>query len=121
MNSNIEFAEAFKKRTKKFIVEIIKFCRKLPKSRETFIITDQLIRCSTSVGSNYRAACRARSGKEFYSKLCIVVEEADESVYWLEIIEAINIAEDDVNDLIIEGTEILSIVATSRKTAGNKL
>jgi|SRR5680860_802037 len=121
MTTNIEFADAFKKRTKKFAVDIIKFCRKSPKTREAGIINNQLIRCSTSVASNYRAACRARSGKEFYAKLCIVVEEADESVFWLEMIEATTRVSEDTTELIREGTEILSIVATSRKTAGKKL
>lgn len=86
MLSNTKFAEDFKNRTKQFAVDIIKFCRTLPKSREANIIKNQLIRSSSSVASNYRAACRARSGKEFYAKLCIVVEEADESVFWLEMI-----------------------------------
>ncbi len=76
MASNIEFSENFKERTKQFAISIIKHCRKLPKNRECNVISYQLIKCSTSVGANYRAACRARSGREFYSKLCIVVEEA---------------------------------------------
>lgn len=121
MASNTDFAEAFKKRTKEYAVDIIKFCRDLPKNRETDIINHQLIRCSSSVASNYRAACRARSAKEFYAKLCIVVEEADECVFWLEMLQAINAVNTQIEDLIEEGIEILSIAATSRKTTGKKL
>jgi len=121
MASNTHFAEAFKKRTKEYAVDIIKFCRDLPKTRETDIINHQLIRCSSSVASNYRAACRARSAKEFYAKLCIVVEEADECVFWLEMLQAINTVNTQIEDLIKEGIEILSIAATSRKTTGEKL
>lgn len=121
MASNTDFAEAFKKRTKEYAVDIIKFCRGLPKTRETDIINHQLIRCSSSVASNYRAACRARSAKEFYAKLCIVVEEADECVFWLEMLQAINAVNTQIEDLIKEGIEILSIAATSRKTTGERL
>ncbi len=121
MASNTDFAEAFKKRTKEYAVDIIKFCRDLPKNRETDIINHQLIRCSSSVASNYRAACRARSAKEFYAKLCIVVEEADECVFWLEMLQAINAVNTQIEVLIEEGIEILSIAATSRKTTGKKL
>ena len=121
MASNIDFAEAFKKRTKQFAVDIVKFCRGLPKTREANIFNHQLIRCSSSVASNYRAACRARSAKEFYAKLCIVVEEADECIFWLEMFEATNVENIGIETLIKEGTEILSIAATSRKTIGRKL
>src|ERR1700709_1735710 len=82
----IEFPEVFKKRTKKFVVDNIKFFRTLPKTEEAKIIGRQLLRSSSSVGANYRAACRARSKAEFHAKLSIVVEEADESVFWMEIL-----------------------------------
>ncbi|MDX1585970.1 MAG: four helix bundle protein [Balneolaceae bacterium] len=121
MPSNISFSEAFKNRTKQFAVNIVKLCRRLPKTREADIFNHQLIRCSSSVASNYRAACRARSAKEFYAKLCIVVEEADECIFWLEMLEATNAHRTGVEDLIKEGTEILSIAATSRKTTGKRL
>ena len=121
MASNIEFAEAFKNRTKLFAIDIVKFCRGLPKTREANLFNHQLIRCSSSVASNYRAACRARSAKEFYAKLCILVEEADECIFWLEMLEATTVENIDIEGLIKEGTEILSIAATSRKTIGRKL
>lgn len=120
--SKTRFAEIFKKRTKDYAIEIIKFCRKLPSTREVSIISNQLLRAATSVASNYRAACRARSKKAFYSKMCIVVEEADEVVFWLEIIRDANIHEEKgFQHLIDEGGEILAIVAKSRKTAGQNL
>lgn len=121
MSSNREFAESFKKRTQ-FAVKMIEFCRTLPNSREANLISNQLIRCSTSVASNYRAACRARSGKEFYAKLCTVVEEADESVFWLEIISDTGINKSQTSQILLkEGIEILSIVSKARKTAGKNL
>jgi len=82
----IALTELFKKRTKKFVVDNIKFFRTLPKTEEAKIIGRQLLRSSSSVGANYRAACRARSKAEFHSKLSTVVEESDESVFWLEIL-----------------------------------
>lgn len=121
MASNSEFAEVFKKRTKEYAVDIIKLCRELPENRETDIIGHQLIRCSSSVASNYRAACRARSAKEFYAKLCIVVEEADECVLWLEMLQALDMMNEQIEMIIEEGVEILSVAATSRKTTGENL
>src|SRR5665213_656797 len=85
-NERVEFAEIFKNRTKKFVVDNVKFFRTLPKTEEAKIIGRQLLRSSSSVGSNYRAACRARSKAEFHSKLSTVVEETDESVFWIEIL-----------------------------------
>jgi four helix bundle protein len=80
----------------------------------------QLLRSSSSVGSNYRAACRARSQAEFHSKLSIVVEEADESVFWMEIlIEADIVKPNEINDLMNEANEILKVVATARKSVSN--
>lgn len=73
------FAEVFKNRTKKFAADIIKYTQGFHKNEESYIIKKQLIRSATSVASNYRAVCRARSDAEFFSKLCIVVEEADET------------------------------------------
>jgi four helix bundle protein len=117
----IELTELFKKRTKKFVVDNIKFFRTLPKTEEAKIIGRQLLRSSSSVGANYRAACRARSKAEFHSKLSIVVEESDESVFWMEIlIEAEVVKLHEINDLLKEGNEILKIVSASRKTVSTK-
>ncbi len=115
--SRIEFAEIFKKRTKKFVVDNIKLFKSLPKTEEAKIIGRQLLRSFSSVGANYRAACRARSQAEFHAKLSIVVEEADESVFWMEVlVEAEIIKLTDINILIDEANQILKIVSASRKT-----
>jgi len=91
---------------------------KLPRSQVCYVIGNQLLRCSTSVGSNYRAACKGKSKADFIYKLGIAEEEADESIYWLELlIEAGVKKTGDVNDLIKEAGEITAILAASRKTA----
>ena len=116
-SERIEFAEAFKSRTKKFVVDNINFFKTLPKTEEAKIIGRQLLRSSSSVGANYRAACRARSQAEFHAKLSIVVEEADESVFWMEVlIEAKIVLQTDLAVLIDEANQILKIASASRKT-----
>ncbi len=87
MTGKEEFIEQMKKRTKQFAVDIIRFCDSLTVIKASSVITYQLVKSATSTGANYRAACRARSQNEFFSKICIVVEEADESEYWLEVIK----------------------------------
>ncbi len=115
------FAEEFKARTKKLAVDVIIYCKSLPKTEEAFIIKKQLIKSSTSVAANYRAVCRARSDAEFFSKLSIVVEEADETVFWFEIIKEAEILNNKQTvTLFNEATEILKIVAKSRKTVKDK-
>lgn len=116
-----EFVEKFRGRTKKFVVENIKLYRSLPKTEEARIIGKQLLRASSSVGANYRAACRARSQAEFHSKISIVVEEADESLFWMEIlIEADIVAKHDISILMTEATEILKVTSSARKTITDK-
>jgi len=78
--------EEMKQRTKQFALRVIKLVAALPKSREADVIGRQLLRSATSVGANYRSACRARSKADFISKIGIVEEESDESLYWLELI-----------------------------------
>jgi four helix bundle protein len=119
-SSKMEFAESLRKRTKKFAIDVIKMYRNLPKTEEARIVGRQLIKSATSVASNYRAACRARSDNEFYSKLSIVVEEADEAVFWMEILKESKIYEVE-NDLYNEANELLSIMSRSRKTLRNRL
>ena len=110
-------ADILKLRTKKFAVEIVKYYRNLPKTEDAKIIGKQLLRSATSVAANYRAVCRARSDAEFFAKLSIVVEEADETLLWLEIIiESELINDDKTKQLYQEALEILSIMAASRKT-----
>lgn len=114
--TKIDFIEAFKKRTKQFVIDNIKLFQNLPRTEEARIIGRQLMRSSSSVGANYRAACRARSKAEFHAKLSIVVEEADESLFWMEIlIEANLIPVLQIERLMKEATEILKVVASARK------
>jgi four helix bundle protein len=105
-------------RTRKFAVQVIRFLRTLPRNNETRAIGTQLLRCSTSVGANYRATCMARSRADFISKIGIVCEEADESGYWLELlVEAGHVIGDRVAALIKEANELTAIFVSSRKTA----
>ncbi len=117
----IEFGEMFKNRTKKFVVDNIKFYRMLPKTEEAKIIGRQLLRSSSSVGANYRAACRARSKAEFHSKLSTVVEEADESAFWMEVlVDAEVVSKSELAYLLDEANQILKITSASRKTVSGK-
>ena len=110
--------DEFKKRTKQFGLRIIRLVEALPKTKTAIAIGNQLLRCWTSVGANYRAACRGRSKADFIAKLGIVEEEADESAYWLEmLVEVKVIGPDSVKGLIAEADELTAIMATSRKTA----
>ena len=117
MNNEKMTADKLKLRTKNFAVEIVKYYINLPKTEEAKIIGKQLLRSATSVAANYRAVCRSRSDAEFFAKLSIVVEEADETLLWLEIIiESELIKDDKTKQLYQEALEILSIMAASRKT-----
>ncbi len=89
--TNEEFNTLFRERTKKYAVRTLKFIDDLPISTATKIISYQLGKSASSVGANYRAFCRGRSKNERFSKICIVVEEADECEYWLEILQALDI------------------------------
>ncbi|MBD1398388.1 four helix bundle protein [Pontibacter sp. JH31] len=112
-----QFAELFRQRTKQLALDVIKFSKQLPKVEEAIIMKRQLLRSATSVAANYRAACRARSSAEFYAKLCIVIEEADESLFWLELLEESGTtATGTVQDLKKEFIEVLSIMAKARKS-----
>lgn len=116
-----EFAEQFRNRTKKFVVDNIKLYRLLPKTEEARIIGKQLLLSSSSVGANYRAACRARSQAEFHSKISIVVEEADESIFWMEVlIEAEVVQKPQIITLMNEANEILKVTSSARKTVSEK-
>ena len=117
-------AQELRNRTKKFSISIIRLTKSIRSCEEGRIISRQLIKCSTSVGANYRAACLARSTAEFYAKLCTVVEEADESIYWLELLlelpylTQINFM---INELLKEANELTAILSASRKTVKLKL
>ena len=118
MTNIVDFAEELKARTKKLAITVILYYKKLPKTEEAKVIGRQLLRSSTSIAANYRALCRARSDAEFYSKICIVVEEADETVFWSEIIKEINLDDsNEIDQLLEEANEILKIMAASKKKA----
>jgi len=107
-----------KERTKQFALRIIRLVEALPKGRTADVIGRQLLRCGTSVGANYRAACRARSNADFISKMGIVEEEADESLYWMELlIEAEIVKSVELESLMKEADEILAMTVSSIKTA----
>ena len=117
------FIEKLKKRTKRLAVDIIRFCDSLKKCDATSVVTYQIVKSSSSTGANYRAACRARSKAEFYSKICIVVEEADETEYWLEIINDSELSKDkeELKRLTKEANEITKIMTKAKNsTYGNK-
>ena len=113
MNPNV-----MKNRTKVFAIEILKLVEALPKTSTAKIITNQIVRCVTSVASNYRSACRARSKAEFIAKLGIVEEEADETLFWLELTEESGILPSDYLQVLKqEANEITAIVVASCKSA----
>ena len=110
--------ENLKNRTKKFAIDIIKFVELLPEKQIAKVIGNQLLRSGTSVGANYRASCRAKSKADFIAKMGIVEEEADESIYWMEILIESGIVKKEVADrLMCEGNELLAITVASIKTA----
>ena len=110
-------ASILKKRTQQFGLRIIKLVETLPQTPVTRVIGNQLLRSGTSVGANYRAACRGRSKAEFASKIGIVIEEADESLYWMEMLsEAKIILESKLSELMQEANEIIAIMSASVKT-----
>jgi len=110
--------EFLKSRTKRFALAMMRLCESLPQSRASDIIIRQLIRSATSVGANYRAACRGRSKPDWISKLGIVLEEIDESQYWIELLVEAGMLNKEKGDAAIkEADEILSMVASSIKTS----
>jgi four helix bundle protein len=104
-------------RTLDFTVEIMKLTEKLPDTNEFRVISNQILRSSSSVGANYRAAKRAKSLKDFSNKLKIVEEEADETIYWLEVLQKRSGPGDQILKMMKEGNELLAIFVASIKTA----
>lgn len=119
MDSNAIFTE----RTKRLTISIINELSKLPYSDKVSVIRKQIFRSSSSIAANYRAMCRARSNKEKYAKLCIVVEEADETVFWLEINEEIKMTNNIelIKNLKSEAEEILKVTSIYKKKIGADL
>jgi four helix bundle protein len=107
-----------KDRTKRFAVDIIQLCRELPVTLDGRTVGQQLIRCGTSVAANYGASCRARSRAEFIAKMGTVEEEADESLFWLELVVDSRLATATrVEKLLKEADELTAIFVASIKTA----
>jgi four helix bundle protein len=124
-------------RTKKFALAIIKLATNLPNNRVGWTFTDQIVRSSTSVAANYRAVCRAKSDKDFISKMETVIEEADETLFWLEMMEETYLIDDlgvrsddlskiqnqksEIKNLKVEANELVSIFVASAKTVKARL
>jgi four helix bundle protein len=108
-------------RTKQFHIDIIKLCEDLPRNAAGFETAKQVIRSAGSVGANYRATVRAKSKADFIYKIEIVLEEADESMYWLEVMRDANMKTgDEIERLIKEANELTAIFAATDKTAKEK-
>ncbi len=111
-------SEELKLRTRKFALRVIKLVESLPNTRTADVIGKQLLRSGTSVGANYRAACRAKSNADFISKMGTVEEETDESLYWMELlIDGNLVTAKRLSALMTEGNELLAITVASIKTA----
>ena len=114
--------EELKKRTKAFAISAIRLGDALPTTRSGNIVANQLIRSATSVGANYRAVCRARSDSDFASKMGVVLEEADESAFWLEVIvESGMKTEQQISSLAKEANELVAIFVASSNTVRSRL
>jgi four helix bundle protein len=110
--------EDLKRRTTDFAIALVKFCAELRRKPEARNIADQLSAAATAVAANYRTACRARSHREFVSRIAVAVEEADETVGWLKIIAGAELAgETEIAPILAEAEQILAILAASRRTA----
>lgn len=114
--------QQFKDRTKDVALRVIRLAEALPKTRTADIIGRQLLRCGTSVGANYRAACRGKSAADMIAKLAIVEEEADEALYWMELlVEARLVPPTRLAKLVAEIHEITSMIVASQKTLRRSL
>ncbi|HJW13313.1 MAG TPA: four helix bundle protein [Thermoanaerobaculia bacterium] len=112
------FAECLRRRTKAFAFEVLELCRRLPKTEEAKVVGRQLLRAGMSVGANYRAISRARSRAEFIPKINVVIEEADETLFWLEAVSEKGIVSAPETDALLrEGNELLRILVVSQRTA----
>jgi four helix bundle protein len=113
-------AEQLKRRTQAFGLGVAKMVQKLPYDGPVRIIGSQLVRCGTSVGANFRAACRAGSRPDFIAKLKIVEEECDESIYWLEMLQGLGLGQLEVKPMLEEANQLLAIIVASIKTTRQK-
>ncbi len=114
-------ATELKARSKRFAIRIVKLSQALPNTREAWVLGKQVLRSGTSVAANYRAACRARSKPKFIAKIGIVVEEIDETVFWLELlVETSIVTKRQMQSLLEEANELLAIFAASQHTARSR-
>jgi four helix bundle protein len=114
----LDRAKELQDRTKRFALRVVRMFRSLPRADEARIMGKQVLRSATSMAANYRAACRARSKAEFVAKIGVVVEEADETVFWLELlVESDVLSAEKAKALIEEANELLAIVSASQRTA----
>lgn len=105
-------------RTKKFHIKVLNLCQTLPKNTSGFETARQIIRSSGSIAANYRASRRAKSRPDFIYKIEIVLEEADETLFWLEVIKEAGLSQDcELNKLLAEANELTAIFAATDKTA----
>jgi len=119
--NEMSFNDDLRNRTKAFAVRIVRMYAKIVKSDETRIIGKQLLRSATSVAANFRAVTRARSDKERFAKLSIVVEEVDETLFWLEILdEAELVKTEKLAELTKEAEELVKIFSSYRKKLKNE-
>lgn len=110
------FVNSLRDRTKSFVLRSIRLFKSLPQNEEARIIGKQFLRSSSSVGANYRAVCRSRSQREFFAKLSITIEEADESLFWMEIISESGLLPlEKLKSLMQEAEEIIKILSKARK------
>lgn len=110
--------EQLRERTKRFAIRIVRLFRLLPMTEEARIIGKQALRSGTSVAANYRSVCRARSKAKFIARIGVVVEEADETVFWLELlVETEIVSTARMEGLFTEANELLAIFAASQRTA----
>lgn len=117
VSEKIAYREELKARLRRFALNLIELSKQTSFNSESKVLLNQLLRSGTSVYANYRAACRARSKAEFFSKLSIVVEEADETEMWLDLVIASKVNESDLaKDLYNESLEILKIMSKARKS-----
>ena len=118
LQSWIVFNELLRARTEEASLRVIRLFQQLPRTGEANVLGKQLLRSATSAAANYRAACRGRSAAEWYAKLCICVEEADETLFWLELLgDADIVPKARLSGLEQEYLEIVSILAKARKNA----
>jgi four helix bundle protein len=122
MEQENDFNEKYRVRTKRFAIEICRLFKDIQNGESKKIIVRQLIRSGTSVAANFRAATRARSLAEYYAKICIVVEECDETQFWFEILAELNLCnKEQIDHLYKENSDLLRILTTTKKKLKLKL